>query len=120
MGMMMAVAVVAAVDAVRPDRGRGQGRGRGRRVGGPVRPPTPLWSPASNPATPRGHWSPGSQPRTLGQPDLQQRLRMMLQDQEQLAQGREIANVTMTNSIVTSYKQRGAPSVQSSSSRIST
>ena len=62
-----------------------------------------------NPATPRGSWSPGSQPRTLGQADLQRRLRMMLQDQEQLAQGREIANVTMTNSIVTSYKQGGAP-----------
>jgi len=44
---------------------------------------------------------------------------MMMQDQEQLAQGREIANVTMTNSIVTSYKQGGTPSVQTSSSRIS-
>ena len=50
---------------------------------------------------------------------LQRRLRMLLQDQEQLAQGREIANVTMTNSIVTSYKQGGAPSVQTSSSRVS-
>ena len=58
-------------------------------------------------------------PRTLRQADLQRRLRMMLQDQEQLAQGREIANVTMTNSIVTSYKQGGAPSVQTSSSRVS-
>ena len=47
-------------------------------------------------------------------------LRMMLQDQEQLVQGREIANVTMTNSIVTSYKQGGRPSVQSTSSRLST
>ena len=73
----------------------------------------------SNLATPRGSWSPGRQPRTLGQADLQRRLRMMLQDQEQLAQGREIANVTMTNSIVTSYKQGGAPSVQTSSSRVS-
>jgi len=43
----------------------------------------------------------------------------MLQDQEQLAQGREIANVTMTNSIVTSYKQGGRPTVESSSSRFS-
>ena len=76
-------------------------------------------TPASNPATPRGSWSSGSQPRTLGQADLQRRLRMMLQDQEQLAQGREIANVTMTNSIVTSYKQGGTPSVQTSSSRVS-
>jgi len=44
---------------------------------------------------------------------------MLMQDQEQLAQGREIANVTMTNSIVTSYKQGGRPSVQSTSSRYS-
>ena len=58
-------------------------------------------------------------PRTLNQADLQRRLRMMLQDQEQLAQGREIANVTMTNSIVTSYKQGGGPTVESTSSRYS-
>jgi len=45
---------------------------------------------------------------------------MLLQNQEQLAQGREIANVTMTNSIVTSYKQGGRPTVQSDSSRFST
>ena len=64
-------------------------------------------------------WESGRQPRTLRQADLQRRLRMLLQDQEQLAQGREIANVTMTNSIVTSYKQGGAPSVQTSSSRVS-
>ena len=102
----------------RPDRGRG--RGRGRRRGGPVRHPGLPWSPASTPATPRGSWSPGPQPRTLNQADLQRRIRMMLQDQEQLAQGREIANVTMTNSIVKSYKQGGAPSVQTSSSRLST
>jgi len=44
----------------------------------------------------------------------------MLQDQEQLAQGQEIAAVTMTNSIVTSYKQGGALSMQTSSSRLST
>ena len=76
-------------------------------------------TPASNPATPRGSWSDSTPPRTLRQADLQRRLRMLLQDQEQLAQGREIANVTMTNSIVTSYKQGGAPSVQTTSSRVS-
>ena len=104
----------------RPDRGRG--RGRGRRPRRPVRPPRLPWTPPrpSQQATPRGSWSSGSQPRTLGQADLQRRLRMMLQDQEQLAQGREISAVTMTNSIVTSYKQGGAPSVQTSSSRLST
>ena len=96
-------------------RGRGGGR-RGRRR----RTPTSPLTPASNPATPRGSWTSGSPPpRTLRQADLQRRLRMMLQDREQLAQGREIANVTMTNSIVTSYKQGGAPSVQTSSSRVS-
>ena len=97
------------------DGGGGGGGGGGGRRGGRRGRRTPT-SPAS---TSRGSWSPGRQPRTLGQADLQRRLRMMLQDQEQLAQGREIANVTMTNSIVTSYKQGGAPSVQTSSSRVS-
>ena len=99
-------------------RGGGGGR-RGRRRRRRRTPTSPL-TPASNPATPRGSWTSGSPPpRTLRQADLQRLLRMMLQDQEQLAQGREIANVTMTNSIVTSYKQGGAPSVQTSSSRVS-
>ena len=101
-------------------RGRpGRGRGRGRRR--PQRSPTLPWTPPrpSQQGTPRGSWTPGRSPRTLGQADLQRRLRMMLQDQEQLAQGREIANVTMTNSIVTSYKQGGRPTVESTSSRFS-
>ena len=97
-------------------RGGGGGRrGRRRRR---LTPPSPL-TPASNPASLRGSWSGSPPPRTLRQADLQRRLRMLLQDQEQLAQGRDIANVTMTNSIVTSYKQGGAPSVQTSSSRVS-
>ena len=91
---------------------RGGRRGRRRRLF-PGSPRTP----SSSPSTPRGSRTPP--PRTLRQADLQRRLRMLLQDQEQLAQGREIANVTMTNSIVTSYKQGGAPSVQTSSSRVS-
>ena len=88
------------------------GRGRGRRPRRPQPSPSLPWTPPSRSqqATP---------PRTLNQADLQRRLRMLLQDQEQLAQGREIANVTMTNSIVTSYKQGGRPSVQSTSSRFS-
>ena len=95
----------------RPDRGRGRGRRRGRRRGGPVNPPSLPWTPRrpSQQPTPRGSWTSGSPrrtlgqaaPRTLGQADLQRRFRMMLQDQEQLAQGRDISTVTMTNSIVT-------------------
>ena len=103
-------------------RGRpGRGRGRGRRPRRRQRSPTLPWTPPkpSQQATPRGSWSPGRLPRTLNQADLQRRLRMLMQDQEQLAQGREIANVTMTNSIVTSYKEGGRPSVQSTSSRYS-
>ena len=115
--------------SVRGGRGGGRGGGGGgrrgrrpRRIRGRRRRGTPTspMTPGSNPATPRGSWTYGSPPpRTLRQADLQRRLRMMLQDQQQLAQGREIANVTMTNSIVTSYKQGGAPSVQTSSSRVS-
>ena len=97
--------------------GAGGGGRRGGRRG--RRTPTSPLTPASNATTPRGSWSPGRQPRTLNQADLQRRLRMMLQDQEQLAQGRDISTVTMTNSIVSSYKQGGAPSVQTSSSRVS-
>ena len=92
----------------RPGRGRGQGR----------RPRRPQPSP-SLPWTPPSRSQQATPPRTLNQADLQRRLRMLLQDQEQLARGREIANVTMTNSIVTSYKQGGCPSVQSTSSRYS-
>ena len=98
--------------------GGGGGGGGGRRGGRRRRlfPGSPR-TPSSSPSTPRGSHTPP--PRTLRQADLQRSLRMLLQDQEQLAQGREIANVTMTNSIVTSYKQGGAPSVQTSSSRVS-
>ena len=98
----------------RPGRGRGRGR-RGRR-----RPQPSSSLPCTPPRPSRQATSRGSPPRTLNQADLQRRLRMLLQDQEQLAQEREIANVTMTNSIVTSYKQGGRPTVQSDSSRFST
>ena len=94
-------------------RGRPGRRGRRR----PQPSPSLPWTPPrpSQQGTPRGT----PPPRILNQADLQRRLRMMLQDQEQLAQGREIANVTMTNSIVTSYKQGGRPTVESTSSRYS-
>ena len=55
----------------------------------------------------------------LNQADVQRRLRMLLQYQEQIAAGRRIANITTTNSIVTSYKEGGRPSVQRNSSRYS-
>ena len=90
---VVVVATVVEVVVVTP-RGRpGRGRGRGR----PQPSPSLPWTPPrpSRQTTPRG-----SPPRTLNRADLQRRLRMLLQDQQQLAQGREIANVTMTNSIV--------------------
>ena len=97
-----------------PRRGRGRGRGRGGR-GGRGRPhpsPTLPWTPPS-PSQQVSLQAP------LNQADLQRRLRMLLQDQEQIAAGRRIANITTTNSIVTSYKEGGRPSVQSNSSRFS-
>ena len=89
--------------------GRGRGRGRGGRPARPNPSPTVPWSPAS----------PSQQGSPLNQADLQRRLRMLLQDQEAIAAGRRIANITTTNSIVTSYKEGGRPSVQSNSSRFS-
>ena len=95
-----------------PRRGRGRGRGRGGRPARPNPSPTLPWTPA----TPSQQGSPQA---PLNQADLQRRLRMLLQDQEQIAAGRRIANITTTNSIVTSYKEGGRPSVQSNSSRFS-
>ena len=96
-----------------PRRGRGRGRGRG---GGRATRPNP--SPTL-PWTPPSRSQQGSPQAPLNQSDLQRRLRMLLQDQEQIAAGRRIANITTTNSIVTSYKEGGRPSVQSTSSRFS-
>ena len=104
--------------AQKEPRGRGRGgggRGRGRGRGRPARPnpsPTLPWTPPSPSQQ-------GSPQAPLNQADLQRRLRMLLQDQEQIAAGRRIANITTTNSIVTSYKEGGRPSVQSNSSRFS-
>ena len=94
-----------------PRRGRGWGRG-GRGRGRPNPSPTLPWTPPSPSQQ-------GSPQAPLNQADLQRRLRMLLQDQEQIAAGRRIANITTTNSIVTSYKEGGRPSVQSTSSRFS-
>ena len=61
--------------------------------------------------------SPSDRPMT--QADLQDRLRAIFQDHDQLAQGREIKNITVTNSVVTSYKQGGRPTVRTNSTRVS-
>ena len=99
-------------------RGRGRGRGGGGRGRGRGRPPRTNPSPTL-PWTPPSRSQQGSPQAPLNQADLQRRLRMLLQDQEQIAAGRRIANITTTNSIVTSYKEGGWPSVQSTSSRFS-
>ena len=110
------VPVRASTPRGRPRQAQKEPRGRERGRGG--RPPRPNPSPTLP-------WSrPGSSaqvsPRApLNQADLQRRLRMLLQDQEQIAAERRIANITTTNSIVTSYKEGGRPSVQSNSSRYS-
>ena len=92
--------------------GCGRGRGRGGRPPRPNPSPTLPWTP------PRGSTQTSPQ-APLNQADLQRRLRMLPQDQQQIAAGRRIANITTTNSIVTSYKEGGRPSVQSNSSRFS-
>ena len=65
--------------------GRGRGRGRGGRPPLPNPSPTLPWSrPGSS--------TQGSPRAPLNQADLQRRLRMLLQDQEQIAAGQRIAN----------------------------
>ena len=106
--------VAASTPRGRPPQGQKEPRGRGR--GRPPRPnpsPTLPWTPAASPSQQASPQAP------LNQADLQRRLRMLLQDQEAIAAGRRIANITTTNSIVTSYKEGGRPSVQSNSSRFS-
>ena len=110
------VPVGASTPRGRPRQSQKEPRGRGRGRGG--RPPRPNPSPTL-PWTPPGGSTQGSPQAPLNQADLQRRLRMLLQDQEQIAAGRRIANITTTNSIVTSYKEGGRPSVQSNSSRFS-
>ena len=112
------VPVGASTARGRPRQGQKEPRGRGRGRGRGGRPPRPNPSPTL-PWTRPGSSTQGSPRAPLNQADLQRRLRMLLQDQEQIAAGRRIANITTTNSIVTSYKEGGRPSVQSNSSRYS-
>ena len=112
------VPVGASTPRGRPRQGQKEPRGRGRGRGRGGRPPRPNPSPTL-PWTPPGGSTQGSPQAPLNQADLQRRLRMLLQDQQQIAAGRRIANITTTNSIVTSYKEGGRPSVQSNSSRFS-
>ena len=51
--------------------------------------------------------------------DLQQQLQVLLNDQRQTAAGRRIAGITTTNTITTTYKDGGVPTVSRSSSRVS-
>ena len=113
---MPPVPVGASTPRGQPWQGQKEPHRRGRGRGG--RPPRPNPSPTL-PWTSPGGSTQGSPQAPLNQADLQRRLRMLLQDQEQIAAGRRIANITTTNSIVTSYKEGGRPSVQSNSSRYS-
>ena len=55
----------------------------------------------------------------LNENDLQQQLQVLLNDQRQTAAGRRIAGITTTNTITTTYKDGGVPTVSRSSSRVS-
>ena len=112
------VPVGASTPRGQPRQAQKEPRGRGRGGGGRGRLPRPNPSPTLPWTPPRGSTQTSPQ-APLNQADLQRRLRMLLQDQEQIAAGRRIANITTTNSIVTSYKEGGRPSVQSNSSRFS-
>ncbi|KAL9984692.1 hypothetical protein ACROYT_G007018 [Oculina patagonica] len=50
-------------------------------------------------------------PHRLNQDDMQRQLQMLFNDQRQVAAGRRIAGITTTNTITTTYKDGGRPTV---------
>ena len=61
----------------------------------------------------------GGRPIRMNQTQMQRQLEMLLQDQQQTAQGRRIAGITTTNTITTTYKDGGRPSVHRTSTGVS-
>ncbi|KAL9979723.1 hypothetical protein ACROYT_G017429 [Oculina patagonica] len=56
-------------------------------------------------------------PHRLNQDDMQRQLQMLFNDQRQVAAGRRIAGITTTNTITTTYKDGGRPTVRRTSTR---
>ena len=93
------VPVGASTPRGRPRQGQKEPRGRGRRRGRGGRPPRPNPSPTL-PWTPPGGSTQGSPQAPLNQADLQRRLRMLLQDQQQIAAGLlQHANADQVNAV---------------------
>ena len=66
-----------------------------------------------------GTESDSGRPIRMNQTQMQRQLEMLLQDQQQTARGRRIAGITTTNTITTTYKDGGRPSVRRTSTRVS-
>ena len=94
-----------------PRRGLGRGRGGGGGGGG-TPPPTDEDNDESDVSTPR------RRPRRMNQEGLQRQLEILLNDQRQTANGRRIAGITTTNTITTTYKDGGRPSVTRNSTSV--
>ena len=84
------------------------------------------FSPASRGRTPAGVGTPASslrgspsKPHQLDQDGVQRKLEMLLNDQRQVASGRRIAGITTTNTITTTYKDGGRPTVRRTWSTVS-
>ena len=56
----------------------------------------------------------------MNQDELQRQLELLLNDQRQTATGRRIAGITTTNTITTTYKDGGRPTVRRTSTRVRT
>ena len=98
----------------RPSRGgkqprRGLGRGRGGGGGDSTPPSTDDESDVSTPRRRR--------PRRMNQEGLQRHLEILLNDR-QTANGCRIAGITTTNTITTTYKDRGRPRVTDNSTSV--
>ena len=56
----------------------------------------------------------------MNQEEAQRQLEILLNDQRQIASGRRIVGITTTNTITTTYKEGGRPSVRRTSMRVNT
>ncbi|KAL9985640.1 hypothetical protein ACROYT_G008063 [Oculina patagonica] len=76
---------------------------------GTLRSTTPASSRSNVPA---GQGTLTGGPHRLNQDDMQRQLQMLFNDQRQVAAGRRIAGITTTNTITTTYKDGGRPTVR--------